>query len=226
MRNFVYYNFCWRLSFQPLEENWATSGLFNILNGINIGNLWPIYAAIRAYFKNSILKSFAFYNFCWILDFQPLEDWATSGLLNILNGINIANPLPMAYLKIKFCEISHLQLLLETWFSALRRGLVCPKLIIDQLMGLLNILNGINIMNPWLMYAVTRVYLKYCTWRNFPFYRFSKYLGSQPLQKGRATLEPLEVTHETVTLKKALRKNVINVIFKKCIFLNFTFNSC
>ena len=130
---FVYYNFCWVLCFQPLEENWATSGLFNILNGINIGNLWPIYAAIRAYFKNSILKSFAFYNFCWILDFQPLEDWANSGLLNIPNGINIANPVPMAYLKIKFCEISHLQLLLETWFSALRRGLVCPKLIIDQL---------------------------------------------------------------------------------------------
>ena len=128
LRNFVYYNFYWRLSFQLLEEDWATSGIFNILNWINIGNLWPIYAAIRAYFKNSILKSFAFYNFCWILDFQPLEDWATSGLLNIPNGINIANPLPMAYLKIKFCEISHLQLLLETWFSALKRGLVCPKL--------------------------------------------------------------------------------------------------
>ena len=113
LRNFSYYNFCWRLSFQPLEEDWATSGLFNILNGINIGNLWPIYVAIKAYFKNCILRNFAFYNFCWILDFQPLEeDWATSGL----NGINIANPLAMAYSKIIFCKISH--------FTAIARDLI------------------------------------------------------------------------------------------------------
>ena len=81
-------------------------------------------------------------------------------------------------------------------------------------------------MNPWLMYAVTRVYLKYCTWRNFPFYRFSKYLGSQALRKDGETLELLEVIHENVTLTKVLRKNLINVIFKKCILLNFTLNSC
>ena len=65
------------------------------------------------------------------------------------------------------------------------------------------------------MYAVNRVYLKYCTWRNFPFYRFSKYLGSQALRKDGETLELLEVIHETVTLTKVLRKNLINVIFKK-----------
>ena len=117
LRNFVYYNFYWRLSFQLLEEDWATSGIFNILNWINIGNLWPIYAAIRAYFKNCILRNFVFYNFCWILDFQLLEeDWATSGLLNILNGMNIANPLPMTYLAILFYEISH--------FTAFARELI------------------------------------------------------------------------------------------------------
>ena len=135
LRNFVYYNFYWRLSFQLLEEDWATSGIFNILNWINIGNLWPIYAAIRAYFKNCILRSFTFYNFCWILDFQPLEGhWATSGLLNILNGINVANPLPMAYLKLYFAKFHILQLLLETRFSrGSWRGLLGPKSIINQL---------------------------------------------------------------------------------------------
>ena len=109
LRNFVYYNFWWRLSFQPLEEDWATSGLFNILNGINIANLWPIYVVVRAYFKNCLL-------------------------------------------------------------------------------------------------------------RNFAFYRFSKYLGFQPLKKDWKTLELLEVIHETVTLTKLLRKNVITVIFKKIYF--------
>ena len=117
LRNFLYYNFCWRLSFQPLEEDWATSGLFNILNGINIENLRLTYAAIRVHLKNCILRNFAFYNFCWPLDFQPLEeDWATSRLLNILNRINIVNPLPMAYLKIVFCEISQ--------FTAFARDLI------------------------------------------------------------------------------------------------------
>ena len=52
----------------------AASGLFNILNGINITNLWPIYAAVRVYLKNCVLRNFAFYNFCWILDFQSLEE--------------------------------------------------------------------------------------------------------------------------------------------------------
>ena len=117
LRNFVCYKFCWRLSFQPLEEDSATSGLFNVLNGTNIRNLWPIYAAITEYFKKSILRSFAFYNLCWILDFQPLEeDWAISGLLNTLNGVNIANPSPMAYSKIVFCEIWH--------FTAFARDLI------------------------------------------------------------------------------------------------------
>ena len=64
------------------------------------------------------------------------------------------------------------------------------------------------------MHAATRVYLKYCTWRNFAFYRFSKYLGSQTLQKDRTTLELLE----NVTLTKVLRKNVIIFIFKKMYF--------
>ena len=71
------------------------------------------------------------------------------------------------------------------------------------------------------MYAATRVHLKYCTRRNFEFYRFSKYLGSQPLQKDRITLELLEVIHETVTVTKVLRKNVIIVIFKKIYFAQF-----
>ena len=67
------------------------------------------------------------------------------------------------------------------------------------------------------MYAATRLYLKYRIWRNFAFYRFSKYLRSQPLQKER-TLELLEVINETITLTKVLRKNVIIVIFKKMYF--------
>ena len=68
------------------------------------------------------------------------------------------------------------------------------------------------------MYAATRVYLKYCTWWISTFYRFSEYLGSQPLQKGRTNLELLEVIHKSVTLTKVLRKNVIIVIFKKMNF--------
>ena len=72
------------------------------------------------------------------------------------------------------------------------------------------------------MYAATRVYLKYCTRWNFAFYRFSKYLGSQPLQKDWATLELLEVIPETVTLAKVLRNNVIIVIFKKSLLLKGT----
>ena len=70
LRNFAYYNFCWRLTFQPLEEDWATSGLFNVLNGINIANLWPIYAAIQAYFKNCILQNFPFITFAEYLIFS------------------------------------------------------------------------------------------------------------------------------------------------------------
>ena len=54
------------------------------------------------------------------------------------------------------------------------------------------------------MYAATRAYLKNCIWQNFAFYSFSKYHGSQPLQKDRTTLELLEIIHETVTLAKVL----------------------
>ena len=68
------------------------------------------------------------------------------------------------------------------------------------------------------MHAATRVCLKYCIWRSFAFYRFSKYLGSQPLQKDWTTLELLEVIRETVTLTKVLRKNIIIIIFKKIYF--------
>ena len=128
--NFTLYNFCWILDFQPLEKDWATSGLLNILTWIDIANLWPIYAAIRAYFKNCILENFTFYNCCWILDFQPFEeDWTTSGLLNILNGIDIANLWPIyaairgVFQKLHFVKFHTLQLLLDTWFSAVREGL-------------------------------------------------------------------------------------------------------
>ena len=64
----------------------------------------------RAYLNNFILQNFAFYNFCWTLGFQLLgKDLATLGLLNILNGINIANPCSMytGTRKIVFCEISY-----------------------------------------------------------------------------------------------------------------------
>ena len=60
--------------------------------------------------------------------------------------------------------------------------------------------------NLWPIYAAIRAYFKNCILRNFAFYRFSKYLGSQPLQKDWTTLELLEVIHETVTLTKVLRK--------------------
>ena len=73
-------------------------------------------------------------------------------------------------------------------------------------------------MTPWPMYAATRVNLKYCIWRNFALYRFSKYLGFQLMQKGWTTLELIEVIHETLTLTKVLRKNAIIVIFKKRYF--------
>ena len=68
------------------------------------------------------------------------------------------------------------------------------------------------------MHAATRVFSKYCIWWNFAFYRFSKYLGSQPLQKDWTILELLEVTHETVTLRKVLKNNLIIAIFKKMYF--------
>ena len=70
------------------------------------------------------------------------------------------------------------------------------------------------------MYAATRVYLKYCIWRNFAFYRFAKYLHSQSLQKDWTTLELLEVIyiHETIILIKVLRKNIIIIIFKNMYF--------
>ena len=68
------------------------------------------------------------------------------------------------------------------------------------------------------MHAATRVFSKYCIWWNFAFYRFSKYLGSQPLQKDWTTLELLEVIHETVTLTKFFRKNATIVNFKKNVF--------
>ena len=68
------------------------------------------------------------------------------------------------------------------------------------------------------MHAATRVFSKYCIWWNFAFYRFSKYLGSQPLQKDWAILELLEVMHETVTLRKVLKNNLIIAIFKKMYF--------
>ena len=113
--------------------------------------------------KRCILRKFVYCNFCLRLSFQPLEEaWATSGLLNILNGINKAN--------------------------------LCP------------------------IYAANRAYFKNCILWNFAFYRFSKYLGSQPLQKDWTTLELLEVIHETVTLTKVFRKNVIIVNFKKMYF--------
>ena len=79
-------------------------------------------------------------------------------------------------------------------------------------------LNKINIANPWPMYAATRLYLKYCIWQNFAFYRFFKNSDSQPLQKDWSTLELLEVIYETVTLTKVLRKNLIIVILKKMYF--------
>ena len=53
---------------------------------------------------------------------------------------------------------------------------------------------------------------KSCILRNFTLCRFSKYLGSQPLQKDWTTLELLEVIHETVTLTKVLSRNVVIVI--------------
>ena len=68
------------------------------------------------------------------------------------------------------------------------------------------------------MHAATRVFSKYCIWWNFAFYRFPKYLGSQPLQKDWTILELLEVTHETVTLRKVLKNNLIIAIFKKVYF--------
>ena len=62
------------------------------------------------------------------------------------------------------------------------------------------------------MYAATRVYLKNCILRNFAFYNFSKYHGSQPLQEDRATLELLEIIYETVTLTKVLREKALQKI--------------
>ena len=68
------------------------------------------------------------------------------------------------------------------------------------------------------MYAAIRAYFKNSILQIFAFYRFSKYFGSQPLQKDWTTLKLLEVTHETVILTKVSRKNVIIVNFKKMYF--------
>ena len=56
-----------RLDFQPLEEEYGTLGLLNILNGINIANPWPMYAATRAYLKNIYYKISHFTTFANIL---------------------------------------------------------------------------------------------------------------------------------------------------------------
>ena len=76
------------------------------------------------------------------------------------------------------------------------------------------------------MYAAARAYLKYCILRNFAFYNFFEYLNSLTSQKNWTTFELFEIPDETVTFTKVLRKNVVIVIFKKCILLDFTFNFC
>ena len=73
------------------------------------------------------------------------------------------------------------------------------------------------------MYAGTRVHLKKCILRNFVFYNFSKYLGSQPLREDRATLELLKIIYETVTLTKVLRENIVIVVF--IVVFNFSFHN-
>ena len=73
------------------------------------------------------------------------------------------------------------------------------------------------------MYAGTRVQLKKCILRNFVFYNFSKYLGSQPLRKDRETLELLEIIYETVALTKVLRENIVIVVF--IVVFNFSFHN-
>ena len=127
-----------------------------------------------------------------------------------------------------FAKFHILQLLLDLIFSSQKR-MSRPKVDHWSTLGLLNILlnilNGINVANPWPMYAATRMFLKYCIWQNFLFYRFSKYLGSQPYQKDWTTLELLEVIHETVTLAKVLRKNYNHRYLQKnvfCLILHLT----
>ena len=76
------------------------------------------------------------------------------------------------------------------------------------------------------MNAGTKVYLKNRILRNFAFYNFSKYLGSQLLQEDRTTLELLEIIYETVISTTVLPENVVIVIFtKECILLNFAFHN-
>ena len=51
LRNFAFCNFCWKIGCHPLNNDLVTLRFLNILNGINIENVWLIYAATKVYFK-------------------------------------------------------------------------------------------------------------------------------------------------------------------------------
>ena len=140
----------------------------------------------RAYLKNFILRNFAFYSFCWRLGFQLLDkDLATLGLLNILNGINIANPCPMYTGTRKKCSIFNLKncILRNFIFYNLSKYIqsqlkLCKKPLKQQ--------RYYERMQPSLS-------LKKCILRNFTFYKFCQNLGFQLLEEGWTSLQSLLV---------------------------------
>ena len=81
-------------------------------------------------------------------------------------------------------------------------------------MGLLNILNGFNIANPFPMYTELE--------KKFQFLieklHFAKF---HILQFFQIYLELVEIIHKTVKTTKVLRKNVVIFVFKKMYFAKF-----
>ena len=69
--------------------------------------------------KGIFLRSFTFYNFCQNFSFQFLEGNCVT-LRSFYKEIKVTD----IFKKCEFCEIGSLQLFLEPWFSAIRRGLV------------------------------------------------------------------------------------------------------
>ena len=86
LQNFAFYNFCWRLGFQPLEKDLTTLQLLRILHGmIIIAKFLTNKDHSQGYLqKICIFQNFALYNFSQNLVFQFLqEDLATLQLLSI-----------------------------------------------------------------------------------------------------------------------------------------------
>ena len=120
--NFAFYSFCWRLGFQLLDKNLVTLGLLNILNGFNIAHPCPMYTGKKnsnfqfekLYFaKFHILQFFQIY-----LELVEIIHKTVKTTKVLRENVVIA-----VFKKVHFAKFYMLLILLESWFSVLRRRL-------------------------------------------------------------------------------------------------------